>query len=384
MARNANAAPASRTPAMKSFQCTCGQPLFFHNDRCLACGAAVGFDPFELRLGALVDAGEGTWAFAGDARAAPPRFRRCEHRSKAAACNWLVPAHEPHAACLSCRLTRTIPDLSRPKNAQRLADIEAAKRRVLYRLLASGLPVAPRADDGSGLAFDLLEALPGGAPVTTGHACGVVTINVAEADDDYRELHRESMKEPYRTLVGHLRHELGHYFWDLLIRDGTWLAPFRRLFGDERASYADALARHYRDGPPRDWPDRCISSYAAAHPWEDWAETWAHYHHMRSTLETAASFGLATTDTPFRITPFDAGVLYDANAPSADAFLAWVNAWVILTAVLNETARSMGQPDVYPFVLNRSVVTKMHFVQCVMDSLGVAAVPEPPDKLATH
>jgi hypothetical protein len=354
---------------MKAFHCTCGQPLFFHNSRCLGCGAEVAFDPVERKLNAVVAVGDGTWTIGDDMRAAPSRFRFCEHRTEAAACNWLVPAHDAHAACLSCRLTRTIPDLSRPRNAARLAAIEAAKRRVLF-------------DDARGLAFDLLEPLPAGPPVTTGHAGGLVTINVAEADDDYREMHRESLKEPYRTVIGHLRHELGHYYWDVLIRDGPWIEPFRRLFGDERASYGDALARHYRDGPPGDWPDRYISGYAASHPWEDWAESWAHYQHMRSTLQAVASFGLETRATPFRITPFEADVLHDATAPSAGNFLEWVNDWVILTAVLNETSRSMGQPDVYPFVLNRSVVTKMHFIQCVMDARGEGAMLPLPERLA--
>jgi hypothetical protein len=369
---------------MRAFQCTCGQPLFFHNSRCLACGAEVAFDPVELRLNALVPMGDGTWTLGGDTRAAPPRFRWCAHRTLAAACNWLVPAQTPHDACLSCRLTRTIPDLSRPKNPQRLQAIEAAKRHVLFGLMSCGLSIVPKADDDArGLAFDLLEPLPGGPPAVTGHAGGLVTINVAEADDDYREMHRESLKEPYRTVIGHLRHELGHYFWDTLIRDGAWLEAFRQLFGDERTNYGDALARHYRNGPPPDWPDRFISSYAASHPWEDWAETWAHYHHMRSTLQTVASFGLAIADVPLRITPFGRDVLYDRDAASAGEFLDWVNAWVVLTAVLNETSRSMGQPDVYPFVLNRSVVTKMHFMQCVMHSKGLAAVAPVPGGLAT-
>jgi len=368
---------------MKAFRCCCGQPLFFENTRCLACGAEVAFDPHDQRLDALAAAGDGTWTMAGETRAPPPRFRFCEHRSHAAACNWLVPAQGPHTACLSCRLTRTIPDLSRPKNAKRLAEIESAKRRVLFGLMACGLPIVPMADDDArGLAFDLLEPLPGSPPVVTGHASGLVTINVAEADDDYREMNRESFREPYRTVIGHLRHELGHYYWDVLIRDGAWIEPFRRLFGDERPSYGDALARHYRDGPPADWPDRFVSGYAASHPWEDWAETWAHYQHMRATLQTVASFGLATASAPFRITPFESDVLFDPAAPSASSFLESVNAWVILTAVLNETSRSMGQPDVYPFVLNRSVVTKMHFIQCVMDSLAMAGVLSAPEGLA--
>lgn len=369
---------------MKAFQCTCGQPLFFHNSRCLACGAEVAFDPVEMRLNSLVAMGDGTWTMRDDGRTAPPRFRLCSHRTLTAACNWLVPAHSPHDACLSCALTRTIPDLSRPRNAGRLAAIESAKRHVLFGLMSCGLSIVSRADDDArGLAFDLLEHLPGGPPAVTGHAGGVVTINVAEADDDYREMHRESLREPYRTVIGHLRHELGHYFWDTLIRDGAWLEAFRLLFGDERADYGDALARHYRDGPPGDWADRYVSGYAASHPWEDWAETWAHYHHMRATLQTVASFGLATEHTPFRITPFERDVLYDASAASADEFLEWVNAWVVLTAVLNETSRSMGQPPVYPFVLNRATVTKLHFIQRVLDALGIADVPRPPEGLAT-
>lgn len=367
---------------MKAFRCQCGQPLFFHNTHCLGCGAEVAFDPGTRRLDALVAGSDGTWTFPSGAA---DRYRLCEHRLRAAACNWLVPADAAHRACLACRLTRTIPDLARPRNAQRLADVEAAKRRVLFGLLDAGLPVQPKAgEDGPGLAFDFLEPLDGAPPVLTGHANGLVTINVAEADADYREFHRESLKEPYRTLIGHLRHELGHYYWDVLIRDGPWLAPFRALFGDERADYAAALAAHYRDGPPPDWADRTISSYAASHPWEDWAETWAHVHHLRATLQTVASFGLATSGTPLRITPFTAADLHDAADPDGTAFLDWINAWVILTTVLNETARSMGQPDVYPFVMSREVVRKMHFVQRVIAGRAGTTVPVAPERLAVQ
>src|SRR6202011_5238904 len=35
-----------------------------------------------------------------------------------------------------------------------------------------------------------------------------------------------------------------------------------------------------------------VTPYASAHPWEDFAETWAHYFHMVDTLETATAFGL--------------------------------------------------------------------------------------------
>lgn len=368
---------------MKSFTCTCGQPLFFDNLRCLSCGAEVALDPTSCNLTAITEAGPGLWSLGGDGRVAAPHFRLCEHRSATSGCNWLVPAHEPHALCLSCRSTRTIPQLDRPKNADRLREIEAAKRRLLFNLLSLGLPVVPKSDDAErGVAFDLLESLPDRPPVMTGHASGLITINVAEADDDYREYHREALREPYRTVLGHLRHEIGHYYWDRLVAGTPWLGPFREVFGDERIDYGEALRKHYENGPPANWRDRHISSYAASHPWEDWAESWAHYMHARATLGTVDSFNLSITNTPIRITPFPPDALYRREPADEGArFLAWANAWVVLTAVLNETARSMGQPDLYPFVLNRAVVAKMHFIHCIMEDCAAAASdpPLPPE-----
>ena len=371
---------------MKAFSCTCGQPVFFHNLHCLACGRELGYDATARTFGAIEPAGAGLWARTGDARDPVPRFRACAHRPAVAACNWLVPANEPEAVCLSCRLTRTIPPLDRPKNADRLRDIESAKRRVLFALQNLNLPIEPRGErDGpAGLAFDFLESLPGEPGVMTGHASGLITINVAEADDDYREQNREGLREPYRTVLGHLRHELGHYYWDVLVRDSEWLEPYRELFGDERASYGDALNRHYQQGPPPDWANRYISSYSAMHPWEDWAETWAHFLHIRSTLETVTSYGLDTSHTPLRVTPFTRDVLYRHGGGAPDEeFLKWINAWVVLTATLNEVSRSMGQPDIYPFVMNGAAVTKLHFVNTVVSMRGNAATAPLPETLST-
>lgn len=370
---------------MKAFSCACGQPLFFDNLHCLACGREAGYDPATRTFGAIEPAGAGLWLRAGDARDPRLAFRTCAHRAAASACNWLIPAGAPEAVCLSCRLTRTIPALDRPRNAERLREIETAKRRVLYALQSLDLPIEPKRDAGdrAGLAFDFLEPLPGAPGVTTGHADGLITLNVAEADPDYREQHREGLQEPYRTLVGHFRHELGHYYWDRLVWASEWLEPFRALFGDERASYAEALDRHYREGAPPGWPNRCISAYASMHPWEDWAESWAHYLHIRSTLETVQSFGLDTTRTPLRVTPFARDVLHrnQGGAPDAD-FLDWINAWVVLTATLNEVSRSMGQPDVYPFVMNGPAVTKLHFVHTVIRARRNAPTSDAPPSLA--
>ena len=362
---------------MRVFQCTCGQPLFFDNIQCVNCGRQLAYDPTSCALTALEPAGAELWTIAGQDGHARPLFRLCANRTKPAACNWLVPASEEHVICLSCRLTRTIPSLDGPKNAERLRELEAAKRRVLFTLQNMQLPLIPKSEDEErGLAFDFLEALPDGPPVLTGHAEGVVTLNIAVADDDYREKNREKLREPYRTVVGHIRHELGHYFWDLLVRETHWLSEYRALFGDERADYAEALKKHYADGAPYDWRNRFISEYASSHPWEDWAESWAHYMHLQATLETVTNFRLDTANTPLRLTPFTPDVLYDGDTDPG--FLDWINAWVVLTALLNEVARSMGQPDIYPFVLNASAVRKVHFVHCVINAnMGKQTRPVP-------
>jgi hypothetical protein len=336
-----------------------------------------------MRLGAVEPRPGGVWGFRGDTARHPRTFRFCVHREAAAECNWMLDAGDSGRMCVSCATTRTIPDLSRPRNAQRLRKLENAKRRALFNVSAVSLPIVPRiAEPTNGLAFDFLETLDGGPRVMTGHASGVITINVAETDDDYRERNREALQEPYRTVLGHMRHELGHYYWNVVVWGGPWLEPFRAFFGDDRADYGEALRRHYANGPPADWSERYISSYAASHPWEDWAETFAHYLHLRSTLETVASYKLDTSAAPLRATPFGPEGLY-AREPegAAAAFLGWVNAARVVTTLLNEAARSMGQPDTYPFSLNAAVVKKLHFVHCAVHGERVANTPAPPPAL---
>lgn len=365
---------------MKAFHCTCGQPLFFHNSQCLQCGSTVAYDPGARTLRALVPSPDGLWTVPlseGAEEAPPPRFRLCSHREHPATCNWLLPADALGDLCLSCRLTRVFPALNRPRNTDRLHTLEVAKRRLLFSLLAFGLPLTSKAEDPvNGLAFDFKETVVGEPPVVIGHAGGVITLNVEEADDDYREKHRESLREPYRTVIGHLRHEIAHYYWDVLVRTSEWLPRFRELFGDDRQDYASALQRHYTQGPPPDWRSRFISAYASSHPWEDWAESWAHYLHLRATLETVTEFGLGTEGISLRVDPFNPEALYLREpAESGAAFLGWINAWVALTAVLNEVSRSMGQPDLYPFVLSVPTVTKLHFVHCVIDAAAGRGSP---------
>jgi hypothetical protein len=238
---------------------------------------------------------------------------------------------------------------------------------VVSSLIGLKLPVRSKVgeDPQHGLVFDLLQAAPGAPPVITGHADGVITIDAQEADDAWREARRSALAEPYRTLLGHLRHETGHYYWQRLVRDSAWIEPWRAEFGDERQDYAAALKRHYEQGAPADWSQRFVSAYASCHPWEDWAETWAHYLHLVDTLDTARSFGLESQHVELDCERFGPEVLTEPEGADAP-FLHLVNSWIELSGVLNELSRSMGVADFYPFVLSVSAVRKLHLVHRVI------------------
>jgi hypothetical protein len=198
----------------------------------------------------------------------------------------------------------------------------------------------------------------------------LITLNIDEADDVKREQIRASMREPYRTLVGHFRHEVGHYYWQRLVANSGWLTGFRSLFGDERADYAAALRRNYSYGPRADWANHSLSAYASVHPWEDWAETWAHYMHMVDTLGTAMSFGLKPETMALPFDAFGPDALYSTQHADGGRFLSFLNSWLKLTAVMNELCRSMGQADFYPFAMPREAVTKLHFIHLVVCDAG--------------
>ena len=357
----------SASSRSRSYTCYCGKPVFFRNSACLSCGAQLGYDPERTDLIALDD-GDTPGSLVRHGDTSGKLYQRCANFDTAAGCNWLLPHGCTEPLCRACRVNRTIPDQSDPENQMLWGRIELAKRRLMSQLLDLGLPALSKEkeDPEHGLAFDFLRALPNEPPIMTGHASGVITLNVEEADDSVRERVRAAMHEPYRTLLGHLRHEVGHYYWDRLIWDSPWLDDFRTLFGDERESYADALKRHYDNGAPPDWDQRFVSTYASSHPWEDWAETWAHYLHIEDTLVTALSFGLGAGDVEIDTEPFTKDVLWQPDVEGASEFLEFVNAWVELTGVLNELSRSMGVHDFYPFVLNRPVVAKLQFIHCVV------------------
>lgn len=347
---------------MKIFTCECGNRVFFENTRCLRCGRALGFLPDQMRVAALESAGDVLFAALPDGA----RYRRCMNGVQHGVCNWMVPEAEPGAFCAACRLNEIIPNLGKPENLERWQSVEQAKRRLLYELYNIGLPVPGRqAGNANGLAFRFMEdPEPGlefedrtgnGPRILTGHAGGVITINILEADDVAREQMRRQMNEAYRTLLGHFRHESGHFYWDLLLRDQPLLEECRAVFGDERADYDSAVQAYYANGPRPDWQQHFISAYASAHPWEDWAECWAHYLHMVDGLETAWAVGMVRT-APVRQTDFDE----------------WVRQWIELTVALNAINRSMGLRDPYPFVLTDSVIEKLRFVHRVVRGAGDA------------
>lgn len=237
---------------------------------------------------------------------------------------------------------------------------------MLYTLMALDLPIESRAERPDGLAFAMKQDQPGEQKVMIGHDVGLITINIAEADSPFREKTRQELGEAYRTLLGHFRHEIGHYYWDRLVRNTAFLEPFRALFGDESVSYDEAVARHYRDGAPPDWPTRFISSYASMHPWEDWAESWAHYMHVVDTLETARSFGLAISPA---VTAADE-LKVKTRRLDLDDIDDLLEAWTPLSVALNALNRSMGLPDPYPFVLSEPTLQKIRFVHRVVTGIS--------------
>ena len=358
---------------MKTFRCDhCGHALFFENVQCLQCGSDLAFLPDRLALCAVetVPGGQaGLWRRKtrhrpkGEAR----HYRLCHNHTEYQACNFAVQAADPNVLCVSCRQTRILPDLSVPDNRERWYRIEAAKRRLFYTLAKLGLvAVFPPSGQRDGPIFEFLADVPG-QQVLTGHCGGVITLNIAEADDTERVQRRVALHEPYRTLLGHLRHESGHYYWDRLVRDNARVDAFRQMFGDESAGYNEALDAYYAaGGAPADWQARHVSAYATSHPWEDWAETWAHYLHMVDLLETAASFStrLAVPGSD------DEDVEEVANpfATGAGDFDQLVDQWIPLTLLLNSLNRSLGQDDAYPFALTPGALQKLRFVHDLIHS----------------
>jgi hypothetical protein len=347
---------------MRTFHCNrCEHLVFYENVRCERCEAMLGFLPELGELSAFEEAGDGLWRSLHP-QAAGALYRQCSNYALEHVCNWMIPADQPATLCRACQLTRVIPNLAPPDNRLYWYRLEVAKRRLLYTLATLGVKVESRHENPQdGLEFEFLEDNGTAGRVMTGHDNGLITLNIAEADDAYRESTRTAMREPYRTLLGHFRHETGHYFFDRLVAGTPWLEPFRKLFGDESADYAEALEAYYRDGAPADWAQSYISAYATMHPWEDWAETWAHYLLIVDVLDTAISYGVALLPSdPTEPTLTDQTPVEDASFDNL------MKRWFPLTYALNSLNRSLGMPDGYPFTLAPPVVEKLRLVHRVI------------------
>jgi hypothetical protein len=364
---------------MKIFTCHCGDDhlLFFESCQCIACQRLLGYADDQKAIKAFDPTDQaGVYQVAGGTQLYTP----CTNYSQHHVCNAMIPLEQSteQPLCRFCQFNEGIPDLSIEHHQSLWHKLELAKRRTLFTLDALDLPLITKQEDPEiGLSFSFLAdktasdhfttPIEGLAPVFTGHANGLITINIAEADDVARTQARVAMGERYRTLLGHFRHEIGHYYWDLLIRDNEhWLAAFRDCFGDEQIDYQEALDRHYQQGAPANWQNEYISEYATMHPWEDFAETWAHYLHVVDTLETAQSYGL---QVKAELRQDDSPVISEVDLPQDDPLFGKrsemkniLKTWVRFSVILNSLNRSMGLPDAYPFVLNKAVENKLTFI----------------------
>lgn len=347
---------------MKIYQCQhCSHPVYFENVVCENCLTWLGYVDSEDKMLALTPGGD-TWLVA---EAGNRPYKYCSNHSHHV-CNWMIPADDTTGYCTACKLNQTIPDINHLEHFREWRQLEKAKHRLVYALQRMGLPVISKENAPvRGLAFDFLSDKASTEKVMTGHDAGLITLNTAEANPVHREATRLAMKERYRTLIGHFRHEVGHYYWDLLVASNDFaLNDFRSLFGDERADYGEALNRHYQNGPRADWQSSYISAYAASHPWEDWAETWAHHLHLMDMLETAYAFGLSLNPPlgPDRLMNMQA--TFDPySEPDMERIL---KACLPLTFAINSLNRGMGRPDLYPFVINNDVREKLGFVHRIV------------------
>jgi hypothetical protein len=344
---------------MKLFRCqACDNIIYFENRTCGRCGHRLGYVPELEIMAALEPAGNGWKPLAGAGT-----LRRFCANAEHDACNWLIADGGQDRLCVACRHNDIIPDISEPSHLIAWRDIEFAKHRLFYSLLRWKLPLATRAEDPAhGLAFEFLAdpPQPFGPKVMTGHDDGMVTIALAEADSAEIEKRRAELAEPYRSLLGHFRHEVGHHYWDILVRDGGRLERCRAVFGDDTQGYEAALRRHYAEGAPADWAESYVSAYATSHPWEDFAETWAHYLHIVDTLETASAFGLRIAPAIDREGAHFARLDFDPYVTGSIEQI--IDAWAPFVVAMNSVNRAMGRPDLYPFVLAPPVIEKLRFV----------------------
>jgi hypothetical protein len=322
---------------VKSFRCrVCDNPLYFENSVCVSCGTNLGFSRAERAIVPVDDTGRYVDPSGAD-------WFVCANLNLSG-CTWLATVQGGLCSC--CQLTRTRPADDDIEGLVNFPAAEQAKRHLVFELDTLGFPVVGKdQDEENGLAFDLLSSVA--ENVVIGHEDGVITIDLAESDDAYREKVRATLAEPYRTMLGHFRHEVGHYYEWQLVRGDERFQRCRELFGDESKDYQAEIQRHYDEGPADGWDQAYISTYATMHPFEDFAETWAHYLHICDSIETAGEYGLTSVASPAVFSSFRDLV---------------VGVWVPLSVALNMINRSMGKEDLYPFVIPTPVLDKLDFV----------------------
>lgn len=353
---------------MKLFTCkNCESNVFFENNICQNCGSQLGFIPQLSDMLSFSIASDGAWSvLSQDSADNQVRYKPCANYSSENICNWMLDFDDNETYCQSCRHTDIIPTLNSSDNKNYWFLLEVAKRRLFYSLMILKLPIPTRNEQPeTGLVFHFKEdgVSSPDEKILTGHDSGIITINIAEADDVIRESRRKSMHEPYRTLLGHLRHESGHFYWDQLILNSKWLQSFRDLFGDERIDYSEALEQHYKEGVPKGWETSFVSGYATSHPWEDWAETWAHYLHITDALETAKSGRRLFTN-------ISNAIPQDIALNPLDFRRVLIEEWAPLSQFLNSMSRSLGHKDPYPFLMPDPVVSKLCFIDNVIHSVN--------------
>jgi hypothetical protein len=345
---------------MKVFKCqACGNILYFENRTCGQSGHRLAYLPEQATLPAVEPTGDNRWT----PLVAPDQQRFVCSNAARDACNWLVPPGTKEAFYIACRHNGVIPDLADPSRLVAWQQIELAKHRLFYTLLRWNLPLRTVAEDPAhGLSFEFLaDAAADVSPkVLTGHDEGKITIALREANDAERERRRLAMAEPYRTLLGHFRHEVGHHYWDILVRDQNKVTECRAVFGDDSLNCTEALKRHYEHGPPPDWQEHFVSQYATTHPWEDFAEAWAHYLHIVDTLEMVAASGMQVRPPIDRVGDHSATVTFDPYF--SDGIDQIIEAWLPFVFAINNVSRAMGERDLYPFVIAPPVVRKLAFV----------------------
>ncbi len=342
---------------MRIFHCDrCGDVVTFSAQRCPSCDALLGYVDGERTIRVLEPTADPA-SFRIDGHDGP--VWRC--LNSAWGCNWALPAASDTTWCRSCRLTRGRPDEARPDAVEAWATAEAAKRRLIHQLDELALPIEIRSSSvPDGLAFDLVH-LPGEGGIT-GHLDGVVTLDLAETDDHHREDLRRRLGESFRTVIGHLRHEIGHHYWGRLVGQTDGLVGFRHLFGDERIDYAHAV-EHYYAQADGDWDEaRFVTPYAASHPLEDWAETFAHYLHIIDTVDTAVAHDLLPRDTTTTTTARDTTTAMAAGAVGSLEFDDILDAWRPINSAVNAIAETLGVSAIYPFEPAGLVVDKLAFV----------------------